>query len=100
MTSETRVFIEPDDLLGVEFECGHCHTCLTYKLPTVPTRIPHQCPNCNEPFYGPTRGEDFRSFFALLAGMRRLTEGSNLKLRLQIASPKPPSTSGKSVQEP
>ena len=24
MTSETRLFVEPEDLLGVEFTCGHC----------------------------------------------------------------------------
>jgi uncharacterized protein (DUF983 family) len=99
MTSETRAYIEPQDILGVEFECGRCRTRLFYELPAKPVRVVHQCPNCNEPFYGPTRAEDFQAFFALLTGIRRLTEGSNVKLKLQVASPKQPSASGKSEPE-
>ncbi|MFZ0737260.1 MAG: zinc ribbon domain-containing protein [Candidatus Acidiferrales bacterium] len=88
MTSETRIFIEPNDLLGVEFECGECGTRLVYELPRRPVRISHVCPNCNEPFYdAATKGNDFQQFFALLSTMRRLTEGSKLKLKLQISSP-------------
>jgi hypothetical protein len=33
MTSETRLFVEPEDLLGVEFTCGHCGARLLYQLP-------------------------------------------------------------------
>jgi hypothetical protein len=96
MTSETRAYIEFQDILGVEFECGCCRTRLFYELPAKPVRVAHQCPNCNEPFYGPTRGDDFQAFFALLTGMRRLTEGSNLKLKLQITLSKQPLASGTS----
>jgi len=33
MTSETRLFVEPEDLLGVELKCGHCGARLLYQLP-------------------------------------------------------------------
>jgi hypothetical protein len=84
MTNETKSFIEPEDILGVEFECGHCHSRFLYKLPDAPMRIIYQCPNCNEPFYHFDRQETFKQFFALLTAMPRLTEGSKLKIRLEI----------------
>jgi len=84
MTSETRLFVEPEDLLGVEFTCGHCGARLLYSLPKQPMRIVQTCPNCNEAFYGPDRMQDFQQFFALLTAMPKLTQGSKLKLRLQV----------------
>jgi len=84
MTSESRVFIEPDDLLGVEFECLHCLSRFLYKLPDKPIRIISHCPNCNEAFYGPTGMEDFQQFFALLTAMPRLADKTKLKVRLQV----------------
>jgi hypothetical protein len=36
MTSETRLFVEPEDLLGVEFTCGHYGARLLYQLPERP----------------------------------------------------------------
>ena len=84
MTSESRLFVEPEDLLGVEFTCGHCGARLLYSLPKRPVRIAHTCPNCNEAFYDPTRMQDFEQFFALLTAMPRLTQGSKLKIRLQV----------------
>lgn len=84
MTSETRLFVEPGDLLGVEFTCGHCGARLLYQLPERPMRIASACPNCNEAFFDPVRVEDFKDFFALLTAMRRLTQGSKLEIRLQV----------------
>ncbi len=84
MTSETRLFVEPEDLLGVEFTCGHCGARLLYQLPKQPVRIAHTCPNCNEAFYGAEKRIGFEDFFALLTAMPKLTEGSRLKIRLQV----------------
>jgi len=84
MTTETRTFVEPRDLLGVEFKCGHCGARLLYALPERPMRIVASCPNCNEAFYDANRMQDFQQFFALLTAMPRLTEGSKLEIRLQV----------------
>jgi len=86
MTNENRIFIEAEDLLGVEFECGQCQARLFYKLPGQPMRIASRCPNCNEPFYGPTEMENFQQFFALLTAMPRLSSNNKLRVRIQVAS--------------
>jgi hypothetical protein len=93
MTNETRVFVEISDLLGVEFECGHCHARFLYDLNEVVTRIIATCPNCGEMFYDGQKASGFQDFFALLRGMRHLTDGSKMKLRIQVNAP---SVSGKS----
>jgi hypothetical protein len=99
VTSETRVFIEPEDVLGVEFECMHCHGRFLYRLPDKPVRILSTCPNCNEPFYGPTGMESFQQFFALLTAMPRLADKEKLTIRIQIREPMQPSASRKSEPE-
>jgi hypothetical protein len=87
MTNETRVFVEPADLLGVEFECGHCHARFLYDLSKTVTRVISSCPNCNEAFHDGKKATDFQDFFALLSGMKKLTEGSKMKLRIQVNTP-------------
>jgi hypothetical protein len=96
MTNETRSFIEPEDFLGVEFECGHCHARFLYKLSEEVSRIIFNCPNCNEPFYKPDLKGNFEQFFSLLKNMHGLTAGSKLKIRLQITQ----SAARKSELEP
>lgn len=96
MTNETRVFIEPEDMLGVEFECGHCHARFLYDLSEAVIRIIFNCPNCNEPFFKAELKGHFDQFFSLLKSMNKLTEGSKLKIKLQIM----PSASRKSEPEP
>ena len=47
MTAETRTFIAPTDILGIEYECGHCGA--KHFVPIVRfDRVLYQCPNCKE----------------------------------------------------
>lgn len=94
MTNEMKCFIETSDILGVEFECGHCHSRFLYKLPEAPIRILTECPNCHEQFYDSNRNESFKQFFNLLTQMPRLTENSTMTIRIEIR----PSASQKSEQ--
>lgn len=95
MTNETKSFIEPNDILGIEFECGHCHSRFLYSLIEHPIRIIANCPNCQEQFYDLQRHESFKHLFAVFEVMPRLTENSKMKIRLEIR----PSTSQKSEPE-
>lgn len=96
MTNEMKCFIEPNDILGVEFECGQCHSRFLYKFPDAPIRILAECPNCHERFYDSSRNESFRQFFNLLTQMPRLTENSKMTIRIEIKL----SASQKSEREP
>jgi hypothetical protein len=96
MTNETRIFIEPKDLLAVEFECGYCRASFIYNLSENVVRIISVCPNCNQPFYAPESRQNFEQFFALLKNMSLLTRDSKLTIRLQIR----PSASQKLEQVP
>ena len=87
MTNESRSFIDLTDFIGVEFECGHCHARLLYKLPEKPVRVVFQCPNCNERFYNADRQRDFEQFFNLLTQMPQLVSEGKAKIKVQIALP-------------
>jgi hypothetical protein len=60
-------------------------------LPEKPIRILSHCPNCNEPFYGPTEMETFQQLFALLTEMPRPTDKKKLKIKIQVKEPNSPS---------
>jgi hypothetical protein len=47
MTVEKRIFISPSDIVGIEFECGHCYS--RHLIPIASfDRVIYQCPNCKE----------------------------------------------------
>lgn len=45
MTNEPRWYIELSDIVGIEFECGHCHARLLYSLAKAPDRVVGGCLN-------------------------------------------------------
>jgi hypothetical protein len=51
MTTETRVFIELSDIVGIEFECPKCATKILYSLSKSYDRLAEKCPNCFEPWF-------------------------------------------------
>jgi hypothetical protein len=46
--TETRFFIRPADVMGLEFECPHCKTVIIYGIDNI-DRLPSLCQNCMEP---------------------------------------------------
>ncbi len=93
MTSETRILIEPTDIVALEFECKNCGARLTFKIPGKIDRTAEQCPNCNERFYKPDsyEGSDFNVFLrGVLAGHSLRI---NARVRLEVKDPIKPSVS-------
>lgn len=89
MTNEMQWFIDFEDLIAIEFQCQACHARVVSKLADKP-KILGKCPNCFAEFYGPkdkTRWERVGELCKFLADAPSLTEGTNLKLRLQLSPP-------------
>jgi transcription elongation factor Elf1 len=88
MTSETRTFIESEDILGVEFECLYCHTRALYEVKVAPKMLLSACPNCNQRFSdSPNFDSDARHFFSILTAMSHLVSDSKAKIRIQVKGP-------------
>lgn len=47
MTAKLRTLIEPQDIIGLEYECMHCHARYGVPIERFDRRITH-CPNCKE----------------------------------------------------
>jgi Zn finger protein HypA/HybF involved in hydrogenase expression len=87
MTSEHRILIEVQDIIGIEFECPHCRARVRYDLERTVTRNVSRCPNCNEDFYQLQTAEDSdvkRLIGALKMG--RAMPGVKAKIRLELKS--------------
>ena len=51
MTTQTKTFIEPSDILGVRLECGNCGMTVTLPISqTMNFKGLGVCQNCNEPW--------------------------------------------------
>src|SRR4051794_37989325 len=47
MTLDQKYLISPADIIGIQYECRHCHA--TYSIPLKSwDRTIHECPNCKE----------------------------------------------------
>jgi DNA-directed RNA polymerase subunit RPC12/RpoP len=95
MTSETKTFIEFEDILGVQMECLRCGAKATRPLGKI-QRYPVRCENCNEEwFIGSSEQAKEKLYHTLdeLAEIQKWVQalpGSEiqLKLRLELASQK------------
>ena len=87
MTKEQRTFIAPTDILGIEYECGHCHARNLVPLDRF-DRVLHQCPNCKEGLASLTtvndvQPKDDRLIEHLVEALSALKQLS-VKIRLEI----------------
>ncbi|MGA2204035.1 MAG: hypothetical protein ABSG40_18955 [Terriglobales bacterium] len=85
MTAETRTFIAPSDIVGIEYECGHCRA--RHLVPVERfDRVLYQCPNCREGLATATdashtkRGDDS----ALHQFVDALKEIQNLSVKVRL----------------
>jgi hypothetical protein len=89
MTIEQRTFIPLTDIVGIEFECGHCQSRHLIPLKRF-DRILYECPNCHEQFISITpiertltRSDEsiLRAFIKALDDMQLL----KVKIRLELS---------------
>jgi Zn finger protein HypA/HybF involved in hydrogenase expression len=89
MTAERRILITLKDLIGMEFECGHCHARYSVALNRV-DRMPAICPNCNERWISETQLSSgslsdmvtLRRFVQCLQEVRERSLGAELRLEI------------------
>jgi hypothetical protein len=93
MTVEKKTLIAPQDIIGVGYDCKHCHS--TYLVPLEKlSRITTSCPNCKEEWVSdiaPSNGvhsdasvlNNFTQSLKLLQ-----TRNVGASIRLEIREPK------------
>jgi len=54
MTAEKRISISPQDIIGIGFDCPHCHALFSVPVGKI-DRVPTSCPNCNERWLSETQ---------------------------------------------
>ena len=104
MTSETRIYVEPTDIVGVEIVCPHRKSRLSYHLKLMQANPPDRCYNCNKPFFEAIQGErdvryDQSDLIELLKAAKTVAcfaSTHRLKVRLEVT----PSVAQKSEQVP
>ena len=86
MTAETRTFIAPGDIAGIEYECGHCFAKHLVSIARFDRVLIH-CPNCKEGLATPSeRGKrsDESALHSFVSALREM-QGLNVKVRLEIS---------------
>jgi hypothetical protein len=76
MTSQTKIFIEPADLVALRFSCNHCNASLSLSLlKDVREDRLRQCPNCYEPWVQLPNGTTIEPLLAqFIDRLRKLSD--------------------------
>ncbi len=89
MTIQTRTLISLSDLIGMEYECTHCH--VKYSVPLQKLDRPTlACPNCKEQWFDHPRGpavdvsEDALQHFVDCLRFLQARQLPGVALRLEI----------------
>jgi len=99
MTAQTKAFIEISDIVGLQFECRHCHSTITLKCSGKEVRVTglRSCPNCLEPWAQLSDGgtielniktfiDQVKEFQELLRRRDEFTPGRGFSLLLEVKS--------------
>jgi hypothetical protein len=95
MTSETKLFIDFEDVIGVQFECMNCHAKTIIPTSKV-ERLPSKCSNCHHDWFGTpedARKNKLFQFIDLLAETRSMvaeflgSDQTKLRVSMEIISP-------------
>lgn len=98
MTSETKLFIEPGDVIGVEIQCPNpkCGARLLYKANTMNENPPHKCYNCNRDWFKPSESDytisyDLSELIEFLKAVKNISgfTAKGLRVRLEISPSSP-----------
>jgi hypothetical protein len=89
MTSQTRHYIDLEDLLGLHLGCKDCSTSIDLEIAKV-AQLPQNCPNCGRRWMAPNQGDMRAStpFYALISGF--LAEFTALKNAMDSKIVSPP----------
>ena len=91
MTVDEQLRIELTDVLGIEIECGGCHTRVTFQpVNWKPETGDLYCPGCQQAMWLSGTGE-YRNIRDLAAAFRALTatsaDAGKTRVRFQLAWP-------------
>ena len=75
MTIETKITIQPSDIITVEFECAKCHSITTWPL-AVAKKPPIRC-HCSDEQWMTPDGDTYRAVVDLIAQMHRFSSTKN-----------------------
>lgn len=88
MTSETHLFIEPSDVLGIELECTKCKTRLSLTLNGL-SRSVRECPSCQTVWLENDTQERalVQKFLAEMESLNSALQGRSFRLKIEITRP-------------
>jgi len=92
MTFEQRLFIKPEDILSVQFQCAKCGAAISVpmkKLASAKAAIIQGCNYCQEPSGfgdGTSETAKFVDFNALLGELNAILKGRNIIYSFQVQS--------------
>jgi len=96
MTSETRVLIEPKDVLGIDLQC-ECGASVFYPITDTQPQFIFKCPSCPRDWFrstsDPRTGAPVNKASEQLAMLMKAVQGLNMKrddimavVRLRVSS--------------
>lgn len=95
MTFEHKCMIETADIVGIHYECGHCHAATVIPIEKinpdqVATLATIPCSFCNTATGLNQNSQEMRSFLTFNVALQTIAShmaGRNLKMRLEIKCP-------------
>lgn len=95
MTIETKVVVDPEDILAVRFECANCHASVSVPikagLSSFAQSIPTSpCSFCHTPWEITPNSAEHKALFQFALGLEGIAEnmqGRPLRLKLEVKRP-------------
>jgi hypothetical protein len=86
MTSETRLFIEPNDILGIQLECTECGTGLSLGHRSSIRAALERCPSCQTRWLELNTPEhtSVQNFLSEVEALDKFLQGRKFKLTIEI----------------
>jgi hypothetical protein len=88
MSSQTKQYIEMNDILSLRCDCKHCGASLSLPLANDLAKSLLNCPNCNKPWArlnGDTYELALNDFAKRVAELKMLSPLAGFKLYIEIA---------------
>jgi hypothetical protein len=93
MTSETKHYLNPNEIQGIEFECPHCAMKMVYEIETL-DRLPTACQNCQEPLLDQHSGPGYATLKNFLDATKKLQNSYfSFSFKLRLREPVSPQSS-------
>jgi hypothetical protein len=80
VTTEKRTLITLEEIIGIQLQCRKCKAKIIVPL-SDKRPVPHECPNCEDPWWVNNRTDLHQQFFLAVNQLRdaaqKITDGSN-----------------------